>query len=612
MLNRIIFILMIALFFALPQTTLNAIELISPTATPSGQVKAAATETVNAKTVYANQKLNLSIKVPIAYDLLVKFLKFLNADDIEEALIGYAAEKFANIKIANDNIKDTNNKPFSVRWYNVSSSYFTPITVQERTKHAQENPKRKFEIAGKLCIKKPDNSGYIERYSTTNIGSKDDNPDLAIEGLESAETFAAMFAKRKIDPDPNQDNKYNYVKSTQETNTRVDISCEEAVSAINTTTKEDSSTSQNTFVGGGAALFEAAMNAFCSIPGSCVEYPVYWFAAINKPHESSYYCNLASENCTDTVGETPVGNGGGLLTFRPDSIKFSDENNGGPPDQGVDAGGSILNTKTAFPYYDKTYNTNRGAFCMMTPISKQGEVLPERSVVRTTTQLAADGKTNVLAATVDTDPCGGFIKTESPVNNEECQSNDFDGFNPRSSVGGGDGGPIGSLSGFSIAYRNTSCTINDTTAKFVADTLAKPWINSQLSYDNFMKYWKTVQDTSIAHGWNPIFVMTLWLEESAAGGSGFAQLGCRFGWDINENPIEMSNSSSICKQMACLFSHPVQDPNDLQGFMCSYNTGVCKTTTLGSWGFAKNIEFVYPQIAEKMNYIGSHPCAFRK
>lgn len=207
-------------------------------------------------------------------------------------------------------------------------------------------------------------------------------------------------------------------------------------------------------------------------------------------------------------------------------------------------------------------------------------------------------------------------KPPIPSELSQCSTEMAGKLQTTSPEGGGDGGPPGSLSGFTIAYRDPSCALPADSGPKIAD-LAVRWLAATGATEQFIRKnveenWMKVQDAAIANNWNPAFVIMLWIEESAAGGAQTWQMGCLWGWDTSGEAVKMSQDADACSEAYCLFSHPVAPPDDLQKFMCSYNTGVCKTLSPGdSWGFANNIRFAYPLVARDIGNLPAH-CQLRE
>jgi hypothetical protein len=129
---------------------------------------------------------------------------------------------------------------------------------------------------------------------------------------------------------------------------------------------------------------------------------------------------------------------------------------------------------------------------------------------------------------------------------------------------------------------------------------------------NITQNWQNVQRLAVQEQWNPAFAITLWIEESAAGGALTWQMGCKAGWESETQLYTVERDADACTEAACMFSHKNQNPNDFQGFMCSYNTGVCASTAINfpeGWTFAQTVKSTYEEIMRRGN-VPSH-CAPR-
>lgn len=188
-----------------------------------------------------------------------------------------------------------------------------------------------------------------------------------------------------------------------------------------------------------------------------------------------------------------------------------------------------------------------------------------------------------------------------PAGTGTCDKAYFDQFDTAGS-GGGTGGSAGSLP-YVIPYRNTSCKLAADMIPIIGQ-FADSWIDNQgNAVVSIQSQWQNIQTYAMQYQWNPLFIMTLWIEESGAGEHPNAgwHLGCLYGWGMNEEAITMpkigQTNGDLCNQMACLFSHPNRDPNNFERFMCSYDTlaqispGVCPA--YNQWGFAQRIHDIY-------------------
>lgn len=133
---------------------------------------------------------------------------------------------------------------------------------------------------------------------------------------------------------------------------------------------------------------------------------------------------------------------------------------------------------------------------------------------------------------------------------------------------------FGGTRNYSIPYRNPNCSLTQADINRAYERIKSfypgYWQNSKL-----LTQWKTVYDYSIKYNFNPNFVISLWLEESAAGG---APKATPFGCDYLRNPdgtytTLKGNDTSIEKQLLCLFVTYAADPKSFVKFACSWQFG---------------------------------------
>lgn len=174
----------------------------------------------------------------------------------------------------------------------------------------------------------------------------------------------------------------------------------------------------------------------------------------------------------------------------------------------------------------------------------------------------------------------GECQTPSPTPTppqEVCNSPYFDKF--KAGIGSSHQGPAADA-GYTLPFRNTSANLTDAMKAEAIKLMGPQYMNGGATgIANINKYWNQIGPTAKKYGWNPVFVVTLWIEESGAGGNpnGGYDLGCLAGWDKpnGQGPaVTMPKipATNVCDEMACLFSHPVKNANDFSGFMCSYNS----------------------------------------
>lgn len=190
----------------------------------------------------------------------------------------------------------------------------------------------------------------------------------------------------------------------------------------------------------------------------------------------------------------------------------------------------------------------------------------------------------------------------TPTETETCESSFFE------KLKGGieysrQGSPANA--GYSIDYRNAGAALTEGMKAKAIELMAPNMMNGgSKGIENIHTYWDMISLTAAKYKWNPVFVAALWIEESAAGGHPNAShdLGCLYGWEKAnmQGAVSMPKvgQSNICDQMACLFSHPVKNPNDFSGFMCSYNSddvsvGQYQCQASNGWTFPKNLKMIY-------------------
>jgi len=109
---------------------------------------------------------------------------------------------------------------------------------------------------------------------------------------------------------------------------------------------------------------------------------------------------------------------------------------------------------------------------------------------------------------------------------------------------------------YTIDYRNPNVTIS-AEAKAEAIRIAlNSWPNSKLE-----SHWDYVHDRAVAAGWNPAFVIALWIEESGASGLYTYDVGCLG-----------ASRGDLVGQLDCLFARPYANTS-FEEFMCTYSEG---------------------------------------
>lgn len=145
---------------------------------------------------------------------------------------------------------------------------------------------------------------------------------------------------------------------------------------------------------------------------------------------------------------------------------------------------------------------------------------------------------------------------------------------------GGTGGSPNTEIGYTIPYRNPSCTLPASIADRVATSYGGWGGNGSVGSANILKNFSLVEDKAKQYGWNGIFMMALWIEETGAGSIGNSELGCDNFYNAPtkqwNNPIK-SVPHDVCPQLACIAAYAeydsVADPNNYIQFLCSYLRG---------------------------------------
>jgi len=155
---------------------------------------------------------------------------------------------------------------------------------------------------------------------------------------------------------------------------------------------------------------------------------------------------------------------------------------------------------------------------------------------------------------------------------------------------------------YSLPYRNPNC-------KATEDGIKKAYERMKTFYPRYfhetklLEQWQIVQKYAEKYNFNPLFVISLWIEESAAGGATHStQLGCDYRLNKDGTFTRLKASSSICEQMECLFGRRSVVPDNYGLWACQYQhssraweNNTCKNTVT----FTKVIDFWY-------NYIGKN------
>ncbi len=204
------------------------------------------------------------------------------------------------------------------------------------------------------------------------------------------------------------------------------------------------------------------------------------------------------------------------------------------------------------------------------------------------------------------DKCKQDVPTATPES-QSCDAT-FEGVTLDPSKYSGFGSSNDSVLGFSIPMHTTSCTIQNVEA--VADFAAQ-WIKGrpeeQQAKENVLAYYKTIEEWAVKMGWNPSYLVALWIEETAAGAIGAQPMGCTF--DV-EKGVGVGRNSTVCEQLLCIYHYPVR--NSTYDLLCSYAAGGVGCTTFAldqgkndNRCFPSNIRGTYQEVVARGNVSAS-------
>lgn len=137
---------------------------------------------------------------------------------------------------------------------------------------------------------------------------------------------------------------------------------------------------------------------------------------------------------------------------------------------------------------------------------------------------------------------------------------------------------------YAIPFKDSSISISETKKQAIIKIVKsnQTWAGTT----QIETKWDTVYTQSVNHGWNPAFVIALWIEESGANAIGDWGLGCTAG------------EFNIDSQLECLFRNFGSYTNsEFEKFMCVYSEGhyPCNSFTLNP-GFPNNLKHWYNRI----------------
>lgn len=265
-------------------------------------------------------------------------------------------------------------------------------------------------------------------------------------------------------------------------------------------------------------------------------------AKILNPNSTVYTCNFASCTPAETAVslETPGADFGLAEAFRPDALNLR----AGSAHGAIETSYAVTSSETV-PGQTK-YNL---------------------------AGLLADAKTFIDCTSA---PASWQTDSVNHAGLEICQEKNF--FNVQTAAGAlGNLSAENNISGdnpltYEIPYRNGSCSVTAATIANAANELRRRYpAYATAGAGNLNNMWQEIQNKARENGWNPAFVLALWIEESAAGGAGNAYgMGCIYHTVANGAGMTQRGGSPTAtrEQYECLFE---RDYNDFNRFMCTYS-----------------------------------------
>jgi len=147
---------------------------------------------------------------------------------------------------------------------------------------------------------------------------------------------------------------------------------------------------------------------------------------------------------------------------------------------------------------------------------------------------------------------------------------------------------------YRIPYRNTSCQVSSTTIGGAMDVMTRYYPSyAAEGTRNLARMWQEIQAESVRAGWNPAFALTLWIEESAAGGApGAYGMGCIYHTYANgaRMTLPCGSDEATREQYQCLFERSFSE--DFNKLMCTYS-GEQRDSDGHCTNFANNPNFIH-------------------
>ena len=232
-------------------------------------------------------------------------------------------------------------------------------------------------------------------------------------------------------------------------------------------------------------------------------------------------------------------------------------------------------------------------------------------------------------------PTPSGLQTEADTDIAACTTADLEAFlSPPGAIATGyEGVPqtdgqiknYAQSSAYSLPYRNPTCPITQNAVQKAYERMcgeydpqtktchakpgsgvALPFYSNVIREPRLLYDWQIVADNAARYNLNPLFVVALWIEESAGGGAEATQFGCDY-----KNGKGLEYTSTTCEQMACLSGITTAEAQKYNKFACLYKFGI----NSGQWNeetqqcagnpsFTEIVEFWYSYMLEAMKTEG--------
>jgi hypothetical protein len=423
----------------------------------------------------------------------------------------------------------------------------SPNTYQ--TKIVPPDPAKQAVTISKIkqCVTQSDKPGTEIRISDNNVKTE---PLPLIGQINAAfRTFGAMFSRYEISPAETGKYKGKYV---QDWNPQEVKAPPDGCSPDTTSNPEISLVAPWVRNLGNidiiTVIFNWILGTFQDKSASqAITSRTFWPHAdqndclINGCHDDSTALNDISDSKDKAVTQTA---GGFANTFVPVDVKYvpdKGKTNGEQQNQ-LCVGGTCDNQITRDTYAAANVASGKTVKCTILPFSKQtvqGLEAPDCNPINPT-------------GTVTPKDCDSYFK--DPVPDAEAKTG-----------GSASGGALG----FNIPFRNPSCVFQnkDAVAKY-----ASAWLGGSSAAESAVnQYFDTIVKYAQEYNWSPAYIMTLWIEETAAGAIGAQEMGCLYRHN-NSYPNGwkgLPKDSGTCEQLACVIDYPHYPT--FQNFMCAYS-----------------------------------------